>query len=188
MCAEITLCGHHLRPSPFPSSLPKKTFFTVWEAWAGHTSERTRVWEAGQDTHDDGHVGYVFFFYKTQCGPAPLRTSAARRASSCTTAPASCRRPGTRTRCRSSRHPTPRAPAYRDERPKSCVWAKGRLNVRSTAQKKNEGTFNYRNKSSEGIILHYSFILIQKNRNRVKLQILQFYINSKISNCNTSNL
>ena len=38
---------------------------------------------------------------------------------------------------------------------------------------------NYRNMSSEGIILHYSFKLIQKNRNRVKLQKLQFYINSK---------
>ena len=29
-------------------------------------------------------------------------------------------------------------------------------------KKKNEGTFNYRNISSEGLILHYSFILIRK--------------------------
>ena len=31
----------------------------------------------------------------------------------------------------------------------------------------------------KGIILHYSFTLIQKNRRQVKLQSLQFYINSK---------
>ena len=45
--------------------------------------------------------------------------------------------------------------------------------------KKKEETFYSRNISGEGIILHYSFILIQKNRRRVKLQSLQFYINSK---------
>ena len=45
--------------------------------------------------------------------------------------------------------------------------------------KKKEETFYYRNISGEGIILHYSFILIEKNRRRVKLQSLQFYINSK---------
>ena len=44
---------------------------------------------------------------------------------------------------------------------------------------KKEETFYYRNISGEGIILHYSFILIQKNRRRVKLQSLRFYINSK---------
>ena len=44
---------------------------------------------------------------------------------------------------------------------------------------KKEETFYYRNISGEGTILHYSFILIQKNRRRVKLQSLQFYINSK---------
>ena len=32
--------------------------------------------------------------------------------------------------------PRPEPPAYRNERPKSRVWAKGRLNVRSTEQKK----------------------------------------------------
>ena len=40
--------------------------------------------------------------------------------------------------------------------------------------KNEEGTFNYRNISGKGIILHCSFILIQKNRRRVKLQSLQF--------------
>ena len=78
ICAEITLCGHHLRPSPFPTSPQKTPFFvTVWEAWAGHrrvdmclgrqtghTGERTCVWEVGQDTYDGGYVGYVFFFLK----------------------------------------------------------------------------------------------------------------------------
>ena len=38
----------------------------------------------------------------------------------------------------------------------------------SSPKKKKEGTFNYRNISSEGIFLHYCFILIQKNRHRVK--------------------
>ena len=47
------------------------------------------------------------------------------------------------------------------------------------SSKKKEETFYYRNISGEGIILHYSFILIQKNRRRVKLQSLQFYTNSK---------
>ena len=51
----------------------------------------------------------------------------------------------------------------------------------SPPQKKEE-TFYYRNISSEGIILHYSIILIQKNRRRVKLQSLQFNIDSKTRN------
>ena len=137
MCAEITLYGHHLRPSPFPSSLLNLFF--------------SQSGKPVQDTQENGHMSgkpgrthmtmdtwnmFFFFFFKTQRGPAALRTSAARGASSCTTATASCRRPGTRTGCRSGRHPTPGAPACRDERPKSCVWEKGRLNVRSTAQKK----------------------------------------------------
>ena len=49
----------------------------------------------------------------------------------------------------------------------------------SPPKKKDEGTFRYRNISGEGIIFHYSFILIQKNRRRVKLQALQLHINSK---------
>ena len=40
---------------------------------------------------------------------------------------------------------------------------------------KSEGTFYYR----RGIYFYYSFKLIPKNRRRVKLQALQFYINSK---------
>ena len=81
MCAEITLCGHHLRPWPFPKNL---SFFF-------HSPGKP-----GQDTHDDGLVGYVFF----------TRLNVVRRhhvpvlhvePSSCTTAPTSCRRPGTRT-------------------------------------------------------------------------------------------
>ena len=44
---------------------------------------------------------------------------------------------------------------------------------------KKEGTFYYRNISGEGIILNYSFKLIQKNRRRVKLQASLLHINSK---------
>ena len=50
-----------------------------------------------------------------------------------------------------------------------------------TDQKKREGTFYYRNFSGEGIIFHYSFILIQKIRRREKLQSLQFYIHSMLT-------
>ena len=46
-------------------------------------------------------------------------------------------------------------------------------------RKKEEGTFHYMNISGEGIILYYSFTLIQKNHRRVKSQTLQFYLNSK---------
>ena len=64
-CAEITLCGHHLRPLLFPL---KKSFVFCQGlgAWAGHTgertrvAERTRVWEARQDTCDDGQVRHFF--------------------------------------------------------------------------------------------------------------------------------
>ena len=49
------------------------------------------------------------------------------------------------------------------------------------SSKKMETSF-YRNISGEGIILHHSFKLIQKNQRRVKLQTLQFYINSKTIN------
>ena len=49
----------------------------------------------------------------------------------------------------------------------------------SPPQTKEEETFYYRNSSGEGMISHYSFILIQKNRRRVKSQSLQFYISSK---------
>ena len=44
---------------------------------------------------------------------------------------------------------------------------------------KREGTFYYRNISGEEFIFYYSLKLIPKNRRRVKLQALQFYINSK---------
>ena len=47
---------------------------------------------------------------------------------------------------------------------------------------KREGTLYYKNISGEGIILYYSFRLIQKNQRRVKLQSLQFYIKSKTLN------
>ena len=41
MWAEITLCGHHLRPS-LPTSLEKKKHFfhKIRESWAGHTERR----------------------------------------------------------------------------------------------------------------------------------------------------
>ena len=44
---------------------------------------------------------------------------------------------------------------------------------------KKEETFYYRNISGEEFIFYYSFKLIPKNRRWVKLQALQFYINSK---------
>ena len=46
-------------------------------------------------------------------------------------------------------------------------------------REKREGTFCYRYISGEEFIFYYSFKLIPKNRRRVKLQALQFYINSK---------
>ena len=55
-------------------------------------------------------------------------------------------------------------------------------------KKKRGKTFYYRNISGEGIILHYSFILIQKNRRRVKLQSYSFILIRKQTNCNASNL
>ena len=45
--------------------------------------------------------------------------------------------------------------------------------------KKEEGTFYYRNISGEEFIFCYGFKLIPKTRRRGKLQSLQFYINSK---------
>ena len=48
------------------------------------------------------------------------------------------------------------------------------------SSKKKEETFYHRNISGEGIVLHYNFsINSEKNRRRVKLQSLQFQINSK---------
>ena len=44
---------------------------------------------------------------------------------------------------------------------------------------KREGTFYCRNISSEEFLFYYSLKLIPKNRRGVKLQALQFYINSK---------
>ena len=46
-------------------------------------------------------------------------------------------------------------------------------------QKKNGVNFLLQEYFQRGIFLHYSFILIQKNRRRVKLQSLQFHINAK---------
>ena len=140
-CAQKSPCldtfWRH-RPSLPP---PKKNlfFFTVWEAWAGHTWRWTRG---------------ICFYYKTQRGPAPLRTSAARRASSCTTAPASCRRPGTRTGCRSGRNPTPGAQLAAMSDQNRAFGQKADWTCDPPHKKK--GTFNYRNISSEGIIMHYS--------------------------------
>ena len=51
----------------------------------------------------------------------------------------------------------------------------------SHTQKKERFFFGW-NISGEGIILYYSFRLIKKNQRRVKLQSLQFYINSKTIN------
>ena len=63
-------------------------------------------------------------------------TSAASRANPCKTAPASCRRPGTRTGRRRGRNPTPGSPAlWTRAKQKRKFGQKGRLNVRSTAQK-----------------------------------------------------
>ena len=59
---------------------------------------------------------------------APRRrcTGAARRANPCKTAPAPCRRPGTRTGQRRGRHPTPRDPAFWTRaKTKAQIRAKG---------------------------------------------------------------
>ena len=69
------------------------------------------------------------------------------------------------------------------EQNKSANWGKRPTDKR----KKEKGLFYYRKISGEGIILCYSFILIQKNQRLVKLQTVQFYINSKTI-CTTSNL
>ena len=88
-------------------------------------------------------------------GPGRRCTNAARRANPCKTAPASCRRPGTRTGQRRGRHPTPGDPAlWTRAKQKRKFGQKGRL----TKEKKREGTFFYRNISGERIILYYNFI------------------------------
>ena len=53
------------------------------------------------------------------------------------------------------------------------------LSPPSSPLQKREGTFYYRNISGEEFSFYYSFKLIPKNRRRMKLQSLQFYINSK---------
>ena len=62
-----------------------------------------------------------------------------------------------------------------EQKQKRKFGQKGRL----TKEKKREVTFYYRNISGEELIFYYIFKLIPKNRRRVKLQALQFYINSK---------
>ena len=109
-------------------------------------------------------------------GPARPCTSAARTASSCTIAPASCRRPGSRTGRRPGRRPTPGAPACRDERPKSSAWATGRQTPpkKKTREHLITGIFparelffitvlNYFRKIAAGEnYRHYGYILIPK--------------------------
>ena len=59
-------------------------------------------------------------------GPGRRCTSAASRANPCKTAPASCRRPGTRTGQRRGRHPTPGDPAlWTRAKTKAEIRAKG---------------------------------------------------------------
>ena len=71
-------------------------------------------------------------------GPARQCTSAASRANPCKTAPASCRRPGTRTGRRQGRHPTPGSAALRTRaKQKRKFGQKGRL----TKEQKREVTF-----------------------------------------------
>ena len=91
----------------------------------------------------------------------------------CTTAPASCRRPRTRTGRRPSRHPEPQHAAMSDQNRalgQEADWPE---------KKKSKGTFCCKNISGEGIILNYSLKLIQKTRRRGKLQALRQHINSK---------
>ena len=65
-------------------------------------------------------------------------TSAARTASPCKSAPASCRRPGTRTGRRQGRHSTPGSPAlWTRAKQKRKFGQKGRL----TKEKKEMGLF-----------------------------------------------
>ena len=94
-------------------------------------------------------------------GPARQCTSAASRANPCKTAPASCRRPGTRTGRRQGRHPTPGSPAlWTRAKQKRKLGQKGRL----TKEKKRKGTF-----------------LLQEHFRRGNYLKLQFLINSKKS-------
>ena len=88
-------------------------------------------------SRDQPHCSHESPERHAHCSPGRRCTSAARRANHCKTAPASCRRPGTRTRRRRGRHTTPRSPALGTRaKQKRKFGQKGRLNVRSTAQKK----------------------------------------------------
>ena len=57
MCAEITLCGHHLRPSLFPSHQTNKNIFFYLGIRAGHTERRQRTREitGRHHTRDNRH-------------------------------------------------------------------------------------------------------------------------------------
>ena len=66
-CAEITLCGHHLRPSlsPPPQKPPKKfCFFVTRESWAGHTTKTHSTKTTAQEnrTHVTIVMCDMFFF------------------------------------------------------------------------------------------------------------------------------
>ena len=72
-------------------------------------------------------------------GPGRRCTSAARRANLCTTAPASCRPPGTRTGRRRGRHSTPGDLAlWTRAKTKAQIWAKGPTDQK---KKKRRGLF-----------------------------------------------
>ena len=90
--------------------------------------------------------------------------SAPRRANSCTTTPASCRRPGTRKGRGRGRHPTPGAPACgHEQKQKRKFGRKERLNVRSTAQKKKNKICNF-TKMSRGGLCPLPFLINSKKK------------------------
>ena len=73
----------------------------------------------------------------TRTAGSGTTASAARRANPCKTAPASCRRPGTRTRQRRGRHSTPGDPAlWTRAKQKRKFGENGRLKVRASLSKK----------------------------------------------------
>ena len=108
-------------------------------------------------------------------GPGRRCTSAATRANPCKTAPASCRRPGTRTGQRRGRHPTPGDPALwtRAKTESANYGQKGRLNVRFTAQRKND-VRNFNKNVPRENLSPLRFKKNRKNKNRIKLQSLPF--------------
>ena len=93
-------------------------------------------------------------------GPGRRCTSAASRANPYKTAPAPCRRPGTRTGQRRGRHPTPGDPAlWTRAKTKAQILAKGTTEraIHRTKEKTTSVIFFKKKMSRERIYPHYGF-------------------------------